>query len=166
MRQAVSRIWWPIRQKPESETLLVCAARLTPDELPARMWVRARPSSACTRREVPYKGDCSWFRSPIRHECQTALLIALAKWVRIKYILLVKSTPHFTNTKISILTKTLYSRNRQKDFPFSTLNNFYQSFYLLINQFFLCLQILDTSDLWLRNSFGLLYVAMVNFSSI
>ena len=90
---------------------------------------------------------------------------------------------HPTDTKISILKK-LYSRNQQKSFfflfsfpfyifslhllfsSFSTLDNFYQPFYPLIHQLFLCLPILDTSDLWLSNSFGLLYVVMVNFSSI
>ena len=46
------------------------------------------------------------------------------------------------------------------------LNNFNQSFYPLINQFFPCLRISNTLDLGLSNSFGLLYVALINFSSI
>ena len=45
------------------------------------------------------------------------------------------------------------------------MNNFYQSFYALIKQFLIFLQISNISDLWLSNFFGLLYVAMVIFSS-
>ena len=88
-------------------------------------WQRGQKCSSSTRR-LPSRSwgpirprVCSWFRSPIRHECQTAqpkgrgaiFLMLIVKWQRIKVANLMQKLPPDVTSKIADVLTELPEQN-------------------------------------------------------